>query len=382
MIPYGRQQISQQDIDTVVEVLGSDYLTQGPKVPEFEQALCTYTGAKYTLATNSATSALHLACRALDVSAGDIVWTSPITFVASANCALYCGAEVDFVDIDSSSYNLCPQALKTKLEKSTTTNSLPKVVIVIHMCGQPCDMQAIYALSKQYGFRIIEDASHAIGGTYLEHPIGNCRFSDITVFSFHPVKIITTGEGGAALTNSLELSTKMALLRSHGVTRDPALMTKEPDGPWFYQQLDLGFNYRITELQGALGLSQLKRVDQWVAKRAELANRYDELLTPLPVISPKQHTNGISARHLYVIQLSQPEKRLTVFNKMQAADIGVNVHYIPVHTQPHYQALGHKLGDYPNAEHYYQAALSLPLFPALTDEEQKFVVSTLAEALQ
>ncbi|WP_411991653.1 UDP-4-amino-4,6-dideoxy-N-acetyl-beta-L-altrosamine transaminase [Agarivorans sp. DSG3-1] len=382
MIPYGRQQISQQDIDTVVEVLGSDYLTQGPKVPEFEQALCTYTGAKYTLATNSATSALHLACRALDVSAGDIVWTSPITFVASANCALYCGAEVDFVDIDSSSYNLCPQALKTKLEKSITTNSLPKVVIVIHMCGQPCDMQAIYALSQQYGFRIIEDASHAIGGTYLEHPIGNCRFSDITVFSFHPVKIITTGEGGAALTNSLELSTKMALLRSHGVTRDPALMTKEPDGPWFYQQLDLGFNYRITELQGALGLSQLKRVDQWVAKRAELANRYDELLTPLPVISPKQHTNGISARHLYVIQLSQPEKRLTVFNKMQAADIGVNVHYIPVHTQPHYQALGHKLGDYPNAEHYYQAALSLPLFPALTDEEQKFVVSTLAEALQ
>ncbi|MDO6684709.1 MULTISPECIES: UDP-4-amino-4,6-dideoxy-N-acetyl-beta-L-altrosamine transaminase [unclassified Agarivorans] len=382
MIPYGRQQISQQDIDTVVEVLGSDYLTQGPKVPEFEQALCTYTGAKYTLATNSATSALHLACRALDVSAGDIVWTSPITFVASANCALYCGAEVDFVDIDSSSYNLCPLALKTKLEKSTTTNSLPKVVIVIHMCGQPCDMQAIYALSQQYGFRIIEDASHAIGGTYLEHPIGNCRFSDITVFSFHPVKIITTGEGGAALTNSLELSTKMALLRSHGVTRDPALMTKEPDGPWFYQQLDLGFNYRITELQGALGLSQLKRVDQWVAKRAELANRYDELLTPLPVISPKQHTNGISARHLYVIQLSQPEKRLAVFNKMQAADIGVNVHYIPVHTQPHYQALGHKLGDYPNAEHYYKAALSLPLFPALTDEEQKFVVSTLAEALQ
>ncbi|GDY27926.1 UDP-4-amino-4,6-dideoxy-N-acetyl-beta-L-altrosami ne transaminase [Agarivorans sp. Toyoura001] len=382
MIPYGRQQISQQDIDTVVEVLGSDYLTQGPKVPAFEQALCDYTGASYALATNSATSALHLACRALGVEAGDTVWTSPITFVASANCALYCGAAVDFVDIDPISYNLCPIALKTKLEQSAIDGTIPKVLIVIHMCGQPCDMKAIYALSQQYDFRIIEDASHAIGGTYLEHPLGNCRFSDITVFSFHPVKIITTGEGGAALTNSLELSTKMALLRSHGVTRDPALMTKEPDGPWFYQQLDLGFNYRITELQGALGLSQLKRVDQWVAKRAELANRYDELLTPLPVISPKQHTNGISARHLYVIQLSQPEKRLAVFNKMQAADIGVNVHYIPVHTQPHYQALGHKLGDYPNAEHYYKAALSLPLFPALTDEEQKFVVSTLAEALQ
>ncbi|WP_432467955.1 UDP-4-amino-4,6-dideoxy-N-acetyl-beta-L-altrosamine transaminase [Agarivorans sp. Z349TD_8] len=381
MIPYGKQQISQQDIDAVVDILRSDYLTQGPKVPEFEQALCAYTGAKYALAVNSATSALHLACRALDISVGDIVWTSPITFVASANCVLYCGAQVDFVDIDPRSFNICPNKLKNKLEQAALNNCLPKALIIVHMCGQPCDIKAIHRLSLQYKFKIIEDASHAIGARYLNQPIGRCEFSDITVFSFHPVKIITTGEGGATLTNSDTLAQKIALLRSHGVTRDPNKMTQEPDGPWFYQQLDLGFNYRMTELQGALGLSQLQRIDQWVTRRNELANHYDKLLMPLAVTAPKQHPDGISARHLYVIQLQQPEQRLSVYLAMQAAGIGVNIHYIPVHTQPYYQALGHRLGDYPNAEKYYQAALSLPLFPALTNQQQDFIVATLAKAL-
>ncbi|WP_220721084.1 UDP-4-amino-4,6-dideoxy-N-acetyl-beta-L-altrosamine transaminase [Agarivorans litoreus] len=382
MIPYGRQQISQEDIDAVVEVLSSDFLTQGPKVPEFEQALSTYSGARYALATNSATSALHIACCSLEVGKGDIVWTSPITFVASANCALYCGASVDFVDIDPSTYNMCPEALRVKLEQASSQAKLPKVVVVIHMCGQPCDMKAIWLLSKQYNFKIIEDASHAIGGKYQNQPIGNCKYSDITVFSFHPVKIITTGEGGAALTNSPVLADKMRLLRSHGVTRDPMLMDTPPHGDWYYQQHSLGFNYRITELQGALGLSQLRRVDEWVQKRTQIATRYTELLKDASIITPFQSGESDSSWHLYVIQLKKPSARAMVYEKLKNAGIGVNVHYIPVHTQPYYKKLFSKQIQLPNAEAYYSAALSLPLYPGLTEMEQLFVVNQLKEALQ
>ena len=285
-IPYGRQDITQADIDAVVAVLQSDFLTQGPMVPKFEQAVSSYCDAKHALAVNSATSALHIACLALELGQGDWLWTSPVTFVASANCALYCGAQVDFVDIDPRTYNLCPQALERKLIAAELEGRLPKVVVPVHLCGQPCDMQAIHALAQQYGFKIIEDASHAIGGKYKNEPIGNCRYSDITVFSFHPVKIITTAEGGMALTNSADLANKMALFRSHGITRDPAQMTHEADGPWYYQQIELGYNYRMTELQAALGVSQMERLDAYVTRRHQLARRYDELLANLPVTTP------------------------------------------------------------------------------------------------
>ncbi len=254
MIPYGKQEITQADIDAVVEVLKSDFLTQGPMVPKFEQSVADHVGANHAVAVNSATSALHVACMALGLEQGDWLWTSPITFVASANCGLYCGAQVDFVDIDPQTYNLCPVALKSKLEHAKRENRLPKVVVAVHLCGQPCNMQGIGALAKEYGFKVIEDASHAIGGKYQGEFIGNSRYSDITVFSFHPVKIVTTAEGGMAVTNDDELAEKMNLLRSHGITRDPALMTREPDGPWYYQQVGLGYNYRMTELQAALGV--------------------------------------------------------------------------------------------------------------------------------
>ncbi|MDR9469062.1 UDP-4-amino-4,6-dideoxy-N-acetyl-beta-L-altrosamine transaminase, partial [Marinospirillum sp.] len=303
MIPYGKQSISQQDIDAVVKVLQSDFLTQGPQVPAFEKAVADYCGVEHALAVNSATSALHLACLALGLDQGDWLWTTPITFVASANCGLYCGAQVDFVDIDPRTYNLCPQALETKLQQAEQDNRLPKVVVAVHLCGQPCDLQAIHALSQKYGFKIIEDASHAIGGKYQGEPIGGCRYSDITVFSFHPVKIITTAEGGMALTNSAELAQKMELLRSHGITRNPELMTREPDGPWYYQQVDLGFNYRMTELQAALGLSQMQRLDEFVTRRHQLAQVYNEQLAALPITLPWQHPDSYSGLHLYVIRL-------------------------------------------------------------------------------
>ena len=382
MIPYGRQDVTQADIDAVVEVLRSDFLTQGPQVPRFEQAVAQHVGAGHALAVNSATSALHMACLALGLGPGDWLWTSPITFVASANCALYCGAEVDFVDIDPRTYNLCPQALERKLEEAERNGRLPKVVVPVHLCGQPCDMQAIHGLAKRYGFRIIEDASHAIGGRYQGEFIGNCRYSDITVFSFHPVKIITTAEGGMALTNDTALADKMALLRSHGITRDPSQMTHEADGPWYYQQIDLGFNYRMTELQAALGVSQMQRLDQFVARRHELARRYDELLADLPVVTPWQHPDSYSGLHLYVIRLKLDGIRRThrqVFESLRAQGIGVNLHYIPVHSQPYYQRMGFQSGDFPQAEHYYAEAISLPMYYGLSEAMQDTVVQALRE---
>jgi UDP-4-keto-6-deoxy-N-acetylglucosamine 4-aminotransferase len=385
MIPYGRQEITQADIDAIVEVLRSDYLTQGPVVPRFEQAVANYCGAQYAVAVNSATSALHLACRALGLGPGDRLWTSPITFVASANCGLYCGAEVDFVDIDPHTYNLCPKALERKLIEAERKGRLPKIVVPVHLCGQPCDMQEIHALSQRFGFYVIEDASHAIGGKYRGEPIGNCRYSDITIFSFHPVKIITTGEGGMALTNNAELANRLSLLRSHGITREPAQMTHSPDGPWYYQQIDLGFNYRMTELQAALGLSQLERLDSYVSRRHVLAKRYDEKLVDLPVTLPWRHPDGYSAMHLYVIRLKLDQIRRShreVFEVLRDQGIGVNLHYIPVHTQPYYQRMGFKPGDYPEAENYYREAISLPIYPTMTYQQQDQVYVALKNGLQ
>ena len=368
MIPYGRQDINQQDIDAVVEVLKSDFLTQGPKVPAFEQSLKDACDVKYALAVNSATSALHIACLALGLEEGDWLWTTPNTFVASANCGLYCGAQVDFVDIDSSTYNLCAKELEKKLIDAEKSEKLPKVVVPVHFSGQPCDMEAIYNLSKKYGFKIIEDASHAIGGKYKGEPIGNGRYSDITIFSFHPVKIVTTAEGGAAVTNKAELAEKMLLLRSHGITRDEGVMTQSMDGPWYYQQIVLGFNYRMTELQAALGLSQMQRLEAFVIKRQELASRYDELLQNLPITLPWQHSDSYSAWHLYVIRLQLEQistTHLEVFNALRAAGILVNLHYIPVHMQPYYQEIGFTAGQFPEAEQYYKEAISIPMFAAL-----------------
>ncbi|WNK20115.1 UDP-4-amino-4,6-dideoxy-N-acetyl-beta-L-altrosamine transaminase [Halomonas piscis] len=385
MIPYGRQDIQQADIDTVLEVLQSDFLTQGPKVPAFEQAVADKVGARHALAVNSATSALHIACLALGLDKGDWLWTSPITFVASANCGRYCGAQVDFVDIDPHTYNLCPKALEAKLIQAEKEGRLPKVVVAVHLCGQPCDMEAIHALGQRYGFRIIEDAAHAIGGKYQGEFIGNGRYSDITVFSFHPVKIITTAEGGMAMTNDDRLAERMNLLRSHGVTRDPALMTHEADGPWYYQQVDLGFNYRMTELQAALGVSQMARLDDYVARRNALAERYDELLAALPLTTPWQHPDSYSGRHLYVIGLKLDQIRMThrqVFEHLREQGIGVNLHYIPVHTQPYYQQLGFQTGDFPEAERYYQGAISLPLYPTMTHDQQDQVVTALTRGLE
>lgn len=385
MIPYGRQDISQADIDAVVEVLQSDFLTQGPKVPEFEQALCEATGADFSIVSNSATSSLHLACRALGVGPGDLVWTSDVTFVASANCALYCGADIDFVDIDPRTYNMSPAALEQKLREARDRgHQLPKVVIPVHLCGQSCEMEAIHGLAKEYDFAIIEDAAHAIGARYRDEPVGNCRYSDITVFSFHPVKIVTTGEGGAVTTNSAELAHRMRLLNSHGTTRDAAEMTHQPDGPWYYQQIDLGYNYRMTELQAALGVSQLTRLDDWVARRNQLAGRYDELLAELPVQTPWQHPECYSARHLYVIRTAEeigPEGHRRVFEALRAGGIGVNLHYIPLHTQPYYADMKGVAGAWPEADSYYQQAISLPLFHHMTEAQQDEVVRVLANSL-
>ena len=385
MIPYGRQDITQADVDAVMAVLQSDFLTQGPMVPGFELRVAQHVGAEHALAVNSATSALHIACLALGLGSGDRLWTTPVTFVASANCGLYCGAQVEFVDIDPRTYNLCPKALAQKLEQAEREGRLPKVVVPVHLCGQPCDMQAIHALAQRYGFKVIEDASHAIGGKYQGEFIGNCRYSDITVFSFHPVKIITTAEGGMALTNDRELANKMALLRSHGITRDPSQMTHEADGPWYYQQIDLGFNYRMTELQAALGVSQMDRLDQYVARRHQLAKRYDELLSELPVTTPWQHPDSYSGLHLYVIRLQLNKIGKThrqVFELLREKGIGVNLHYIPVHTQPYYQAMGFKAGDFPQAESYYSEAISLPMFQTLSDQDQDHVIAVLREVLQ
>jgi len=378
----------QADIDAVVEVLRSDFLTQGPKVPEFEKTVADYCGASHGVAVNSGTSALHIACLALNLCPGDILWTSPITFVASANCALYCGAGVDFVDIDPKTYNLCPQALEEKLAAAQKAGKLPKVVVPVHLCGQPYDMTAIHALSEKYGFRIIEDASHAIGGRYKNEPIGNGRYSDITIFSFHPVKLITTGEGGMAMTNDPALANKMALLRSHGITRDPDQMTHPSHGPWYYQQIELGFNYRMTDIQAALGVSQMDRLDEVVEARRRLAVRYDGLLADLPVTTPWQHPEGASAWHIYVIRTApKPDTDKTgktheqVFEYLREKQIGVNLHYIPVHLQPWYRRMGFEEGMFPEAEKYYQEAITLPLFPEMIEAQQDSIIETLKQAL-
>uniref|UniRef100_UPI004047E7BC UDP-4-amino-4, 6-dideoxy-N-acetyl-beta-L-altrosamine transaminase n=1 Tax=Algoriphagus sp. TaxID=1872435 RepID=UPI004047E7BC len=385
MIPYGRQEISDEDVTAVVKALRSDFLTQGPKVPLFENIVADYCGAEYGVAVNSATSALHIACLALELGENDWLWTSPNSFVASANCGLYCGAMIDFVDIDQQTYNLSVKELEKKLIQAKKENKLPKILVTVHFAGQSCDMKAIYKLSLEYGFYIIEDASHSIGGKYLDKCIGGCQFSSITVFSFHPVKIITTAEGGLATTNSKKLADKMNLLRSHGVTRDQSLMTKTDEGSWYYEQIHLGFNYRMTELQAALGISQMKNLDEFVSKRHILQNKYDMLLASLPVMKPYQDQNCYSALHLYPIQIdldTQIKSRRQIFNELRENGIGVNVHYIPIHTQPYYQQLGFKEGDFPNSEHYYSRAISIPLFHAMTSNQQDQVFDTLKRILQ
>jgi UDP-4-amino-4,6-dideoxy-N-acetyl-beta-L-altrosamine transaminase len=381
MIPYGRQDINQDDVEAVIEVLRSDFLTQGMNVPKFEKILADYCGVEHSVAVNSATSALHIACLALGVGKGDAVWTSPITFVASANCALYCGAEVDFIDIDPLTYNLSVERLAEKLHQAKVNGKLPKVVIPVHLCGQSCDMAGIYALSLKYGFRIIEDASHAIAGRYKGEPIGNCRFSDITVFSFHPVKIITTGEGGMALTNDKTLAKNLRLLRSHGITSNLADMQLQPaEEIWNYQQINLGFNYRMTDIQAALGISQMRRLETFVKRRHDIAHLYDRELAGLPLQTPWQHPDTYSAYHLYPIRIKRAESGVTqrqVYDAMQSANINVNLHYIPVYRQPYYEAMGFEVGYCLEAEKYYQEVLSIPMYPMLSDSEQETVIRVL-----
>lgn len=377
MIPYGRQDVTQADIDAVVAVLRSDFLTQGPVVPQFEYAVAEYVGTRHAVAVHSATAALHLACLALGVGPGDRVWTSPISFVASANCARYCGADVDFVDIDARTYNLCARALEDKLLVAERAGRLPKVVIPVHLCGQPCELLAIHALSRRFGFRIIEDASHAIGARYRDEPVGNCRYSDIAVFSFHPVKIITSAEGGMATTNNAKLAARMALLRSHGITRDPDQLQEARHGDWYYEQLELGYNYRMTDLQAALGLSQLQRIDGFLARRRELAERYGNELSKLPMQLPQPAPD--SAWHLYVVRVLQPERRREVFDALRSAGIGVNVHYIPIYRQPWHRVPG--MVPCAEAERYYAEAISLPLHARLTDAEHRYICDTLTGLL-
>lgn len=382
MIPYGRQSISDADIAAVEEVLRSDWITQGPSIDRFEQALAAYVGAQHGVAVANATAALHIACLALGVGEGSRVWTSPNTFLASANCALYCGASVDFVDIDPATYNMSTAALAAKLEQAKAAGTLPDVVIPVHFAGQSCDMEAIGALARDYGFRVIEDASHAVGADYRGGKVGNCRHSDIVVFSFHPVKILTTGEGGMLMTNSADLHRSLQRLRSHGMVRDPAM--QQELGAWYYEQQELGFNYRITDIQAALGLSQLTRLDAFIARRRELAARYDRLLAGLPLAIPYQADYGVSSWHLYPIWIDEEKagrSRRAVFDALRASGIGVNVHYIPVPNQPYYQRLGFVPGQFPEAERYYNGAISLPMYYSLTDAEQDQVVAAVRQAL-
>jgi len=383
MIPYGRQDISIEDIDAVVSVLKSDFLTQGPIVPAFEQLTADYCNANYAVAVNSATSALHIACLALGVKKGDIVWTSPITFVASANCALYCGADVDFVDIDSATYNMSISVLEEKLIKAEMQGRLPKVVIPVHLAGQSCEMSKINELSQRYGFRIIEDASHAIGGKYKNESIGGCHFSDITVFSFHPVKIITTGEGGMCLTNDLKLANLLNRYRSHGIVRQQIEMTNISEGPWYYEQVDLGYNYRMTDIHAALGISQMKRLDEFVSARNTIAARYDELLNQEWLQLPWQHPDNYSAFHLYIIRVKKSNKRIShlqLFEKLRSAGILVNLHYIPVYKHPYFEKIGFDKSEFPQSTLYYSEAISIPIFASLTESEQQFVADVINKA--
>lgn len=383
MIPYGRQDINQADIDAVLGVLASDFLTQGPQVMAFEQAIVSQTRADHAIAVNSATSALHIAVAALGLGPGDLLWTAPITFVASANCGRYCGADVDFVDIDPETFNMCPVKLERKLCDAALAGRLPKIILPVHMCGQSPNMAQISVLAKAYGVHVVEDASHAIGASYNGTPVGCCEYSDITVFSFHPVKIITTAEGGVATTNNPKLAERMRQLRNHGITRDPELMTGPSQGPWYYQQLTLGWNYRMTDLQAALGVSQMVRLSEFVVRRNALAERYDRLLAGLRVFLPVRMADARSSFHLYVIRLQDdlvPHHR-AIFEELRDNNIGVNLHYTPVHLQPYYRDLGFLLGDFPNSEDYYRRAISIPLYPGLTEVEQDHIVEVLSSAL-
>lgn len=385
MIPYGKQYISQPDIDAVVEVLKSDFLTQGPQVPAFERLVANKVGAKYALALNSATSALHVACKALGLGNGDWLWTSPISFVASANCGLYCEAKVDFIDIDLSTYNICLKSLEQKLLRALVSGTLPKVIVLVHLCGQPCQMKEISKITKQFDVKLIEDASHAIGGKYRDEYIGNCRYSDITVFSFHPVKIITTAEGGMALTNDSELARLISLYGSHGITRDPTEMCDAAHGPWYYEQIELGFNYRMTELQAALGISQLSQLDYFVKQRHNIAAIYNAELRELPIKLPLQHSDSYSAWHLYVILLDINEigkSHNEIFCDLRSRGIGVNVHYIPIYTQPYYKKLNYKFDLCSNAETYYSCAISLPMFATMTPDQQTKVIKEVKDSLR
>jgi UDP-4-amino-4,6-dideoxy-N-acetyl-beta-L-altrosamine transaminase len=385
VIPYGRQDISEDDIKAVVDVLRSDFLTQGPVVPAFEEALANYSGCRFGVAATSATAALHLACRALDIGPGDRVWTSPITFVATANAALYCGAKIDFVDIDPRTYNLSPTCLEKKLRAAEVDGVLPKAIIPVHLAGQSCDMAAIGALAKRYGIRVIEDASHAVGGSYRGVPVGSCTHSDIAVFSFHPVKIVTTGEGGMAMTNDPQLAETMRLDRSHGVTRDSALLRSESHGPWYYEQIRLGLNYRMTDIAAALGWSQLARLDELVMRRHKLAKAYDEGLAHLPLTRPWRQTDTRSSFHLYIIRLDRNRLKSShrvVFEALRTNGIGVNLHYIPVYKQPWYRDLGFPDNYCAEAESYYAEAISLPLFPGLKQTEQSAVIDLLSRELR
>lgn len=375
LIPYGRQSISQDDIDAVVSALQSDYLTQGPLIGQFEDGIKQAVGAKYCVAVNSATSALHIACLAMDLGIGDVLWTSPISFVASSNCALYCGAEVDFVDIDPTTYNMCPNKLEAKLK---TSKKIPKIVVPVHLSGLSCDMEAFQNLAQKYGFYLLEDSSHAIGAEYKDSKVGSCAFSDASVFSFHPVKIITTGEGGVVTTNDPILYQKLLNFRSHGITRDPALM-HENHGGWYYEQQCLGYNYRITDMQCALGLSQLKRLDHFISRRREIAKQYDAALQEFPLVIPHQPEYQKSSYHLYIVKV---KNRAEVFHFMREKGILVNVHYIPIHTQPYYQSLGFKKGDFPVAEQYYLEAMSIPVYPDLKEEDFQYVITSLDQAIQ
>jgi UDP-4-amino-4,6-dideoxy-N-acetyl-beta-L-altrosamine transaminase len=390
IIPYGRQDISQADIDAVVEVLRSDFLTQGPVIPRFERAVAEHCGAQHAIVVNSATSALHIACLALGLGPGDCLWTSPITFVATANAALYCGASVDFVDIDPQTYNMSVDRLTEKLADAERQGRLPKIVVPVHLCGQPCEMERIHALSKRYGFKIIEDASHAVGAEYKPssaqfessfQPVGNCRFSDIAIFSFHPVKIITTGEGGMALTNDASLAERMQRYRSHGITSDREQMHPRPtDEIWNYQQIKLGFNYRITDIQAALGLSQLSRLQSFVQRRRDIAGRYDNDLQSLPVIRPWQHPESRSSFHLYPVRIRKSlcgKTQREVYDQLMSANIAVNLHYIPVYRQPFYEALGFQAGYCAEAEQFHKETISLPMYPTLTEVQRAHVVATM-----
>lgn len=380
MIPYGKQEINNEDIESIIKVLKSDYLTQGPVVPQFEKSISQYCGSKYAIAVTSATAALHLSCIALDLKKGDYLWTSPISFVASANCARYCGANVDFVDIDPLTYNLNPKLLEEKLIKAEKNNVLPKIVVPVHLCGHSAEMQEIYALSKRFKFKIIEDASHAIGGKYKDIFVGSCKYSDITIFSFHPVKIITTGEGGMATTNNLDLAQKISRLRSHGITRNKNEMINDSHGEWYYEQQDLGYNYRMTDIQASLGISQLKRISTFINKREKIAQKYDIEFEDLPIKIPKQNINVNSSRHLYVIRVDNKKsktKHSELFYQLRKKRILVNLHYIPIHLQPYYRKLGFNFGDFPNSEEYYKEAISLPIYSTLSDEEQNYIIKNI-----